>query len=631
MKTLNSASHSQERLAAWLDRFLAAGILVFLVLLPFHLVIKQLFLEPLGTYWKEGLLVLLVLVWGMRCVLARRLLLTGTLLDWAGLAYAGLIVLRLLLDRSGAVGWWGAYISIMYLPLFWLVPHALGAFPRGTKILLGALTVAGGLVALGGVVEFILNRPLFPSAEIILRQGFPDVFVYGTQLRRVYFVLDSPTTLANMLAILLPVALVLAFQARRLWETILYAVSAVLMFACTLFTFSRGIWAALAITLVIVAVFKFVTERNRKFLLGMAGLAGAGLLIALAVLLSQPVNEPDRTTLELIQSEYKAVPLVNPVSLVGETPLQGAPEHQEWRIYDPIDRVEDTREVIFTHPHPDQPAEVVYRLALPEAAALRFSIALSPKVWIPENGDGVTFQVFIKEPETDDPGSFVFHRYLNPKANPSDRRWRNYVLDLSAWAGKTVDLYLIAEAGPQRNDSYDWAGWANLDLGSLAQSYLVANRPAAQNPVAAHLASITNWAQDETNRDRLAAWNLSLAAWRENPFWGSGLGVTGAASFRSMPEHALATESQVLKALVELGVQGLLAWGFLWFTIGQLALIAYRNAASPERKLLLLGLMGSLLVVFIEGLVYQNLEVKQVNAYFWTFVGLLAYFAPQPE
>jgi hypothetical protein len=86
-----------------------------------------------------------------------------------------------------------------------------------------------------------------------------------------------------------------------------------------------------------------------------------------------------------------------------------------------------------------------------------------------------------------------------------------------------------------------------------------------------------------------------------------------------------------LKALVELGVPGLLAWGFLWFAVGQLAFIAYRKAASPERKLLLLGLMGSLLVVFIEGLVYQNLEVKQVNAYFWTFAGLLAYLAPQSK
>jgi hypothetical protein len=35
------------------------------------------------------------------------------------------------------------------------------------------------------------------------------------------------------------------------------------------------------------------------------------------------------------------------------------------------------------------------------------------------------------------------------------------------------------------------------------------------------------------------------------------------------------------------------------------------------------------LVVFIEGWVYQNLEVKQVNAYFWTIVGVLAALAVQ--
>ena len=628
---IDTAVHPQARLETWLDRIIAAGVLVFLLLLPFHLVIKQLLAEPLGTYWKEGLLALLVVVWGVRSLLARRLLLTGTLLDWAALAYAGLIVLRLGLDRSGVVGLWGAYISLLYLPLFWLVPHAMRAYPRALKILLVGLTVVGGLVALGGVFEFILNRALFPSAEIILRQGYPDVYIYGTQLRRVYFVLDSPTTLANMLAILLPLALVQAFQARRIWETVLYATASLLMFACILFTFSRGIWAALAITMLSLAIFKFIVERNRKFLLGMAGLAGAGLLIAIALLLSQPVSETDQYTLELIQSEYKAAPFVNPVSLVRETPLVGEPDHQEWRIYDPIDRVDDSREVIFTHPSPDQPAEVIYRLELPEAAALRFSITLSPEVWIPENGDGVTFQVFIKESETSDAGTFIFQRYLNPKTNPSDRRWRNYVLDLYSWSGKTVDLYLIAAAGPQHDDSYDWAGWADLDLGSLAQSYLAANRPAAQNPVARHLASFTNWAQDETNRDRLGAWNLGLAAWQENPFWGKGLGVTGAASFRSMPEKALATESQVLKALVELGFPGLLAWGFLWFAIAQIALTAYRGAAGSERKLLILGLMASLLIVFIEGLVYQNLEVKQVNAYFWCLAGVLAYLAPGQE
>jgi hypothetical protein len=41
----------------------------------------------------------------------------------------------------------------------------------------------------------------------------------------------------------------------------------------------------------------------------------------------------------------------------------------------------------------------------------------------------------------------------------------------------------------------------------------------------------------------------------------------------------------------------------------------------------LLGVLTSLLIVFIEGLVYQNLEVKQVNAYFWSLVGTLAFLA----
>ncbi len=627
----DSPSNPQARLALWLDRILAAGVLVFLLLLPFHLVIKQFLAEPIGTYWKEALLGLLVLVWGVRSLLARRLLLTGTLLDWAALAYAALIILRLVLDRSGAVGLWGAYMSIMYLPLLWLVPHALRFYPRGVKILAIGLAVVGGLLALGGVIEFLLNRALFPSGEITLRQGFPDVFVYGTKLRRVYFVLDSPTVLANVLALLLPFALVLALQARRLWETILYAAIAVLMFASILFTFSRGIWAALAITVLALAVFKFLAERNRKFLLGMAGLAGVALVIALAVLLSQPVSQSNQYSLELIQTEYRALQIVNSIALLDVPPLVGEPERQEWLLFDPIDNLEDWRKVIYTHPEPDQPAQVIYRLELPESAALRFSIALSPEVWTPEKGDGVNFQIFIKESETAQAGDFVFQRYLNPKINPSDRRWRNYVLDLSSWAGKTIDLYLIAEAGPDQNNAYDWAGWADLELGSLAQSYLEANRPAPQNPVATHLASFTNWAQDETNRDRLAAWNLGLAAWRENPLWGKGLGVTGAASFRSMPETALATESQVLKALVELGIPGLLLWGFLWVAIGSLVLRVYRSEDTPERKLFILGLMGSLLIIFIEGLVYQNLEVKQVNAYFWTIVGLVTVFVHQPR
>lgn len=625
MTRINQFVIEHEPITLWLDRINAAGVLVFLFLLPFHLFIKTLIPDPVGTYWKEGLLAILVLVWLVRSAIDRRLRFTGTWLDWAALAYAGLIVLRLLLDRSGLVGFWGAYISIMYLPLFWLVPAALRFYPHGLKILVTGLTVVGGILALGGVVEFILDRPLLPSAEILQRQGFADVYVYGTQLRRVYFVLDSPTILANLLAMLMPLALLQAFQSQKRWERISYAALILLMFVAIIFTFSRGIWAAMAATYVILVVFKFVTERNRKFLLGMAGVAAVAVAVMLIVLFSQPVTNTNQYTLELIQAEYRAAPLSGSVSLIEAEPEVGEPEHQDWQLYDPIDRMEDWREVVFTHPGPEKKAEVIYRVELPENAALRFSIALSPEVWDPEKGDGVNFELYLTESGSSQDGTIIFQRYLNPKLNPSDRRWRNYIVDISGWSGKTVDLYLKAGPGAEHNDAYDWAGWADLELGSLDPGYLEANQASDTNPVAQHLASITDWVRDESNRDRLAAWNLGLAAWQKNPLWGVGLGATGAAAFRTMPETAIATESQILKSLVELGIPGLLVWLFIWFVIGRLVIQTYRQETSSAGKLLILALAGSLLIVFIDGWVYQNLEVKQVNAYFWTFAGMVAF------
>jgi hypothetical protein len=86
----------------------------------------------------------------------------------------------------------------------------------------------------------------------------------------------------------------------------------------------------------------------------------------------------------------------------------------------------------------------------------------------------------------------------------------------------------------------------------------------------------------------------------------------------------LVTESQVLKGLVELGIPGFLLLAYLWFQIALTGYFAYLRAEDPQTQAMLLGVIISLLIVFIDGLVYQNLEVKQVNAYFWTIVGTLA-------
>jgi hypothetical protein len=215
-------------------------------------------------------------------------------------------------------------------------------------------------------------------------------------------------------------------------------------------------------------------------------------------------------------------------------------------------------------------------------------------------------------------------------------------VDLSPWAGRAVNIALITEAGPAGDWAFDWGGWAHPEVVSVEPGAL-GNRSSARqdDAIVRHARSILDWARDETNRDRLAAWSLSLAAWRVSPLWGQGLGTTGVAALRTQPESAFVTESQVLKSLVELGLPGLLTLAYLWFQIARTGSRAYRSAADhgggadhggagAGAQVLLWGILTSLMIVFVEGWVYQNLEGKQVNAYFWVLVGLLGFLARRP-
>jgi hypothetical protein len=107
MDSKSTNSSFLSRISVVLDAVLAAGLVLFLIGLPFHLVVKKLIPDPIGTYWKEMLLGGLVVLWAVRCLLAWRLWLSGTPLDAAVLVYLGLLVARFALDRSGAVGAWG--------------------------------------------------------------------------------------------------------------------------------------------------------------------------------------------------------------------------------------------------------------------------------------------------------------------------------------------------------------------------------------------------------------------------------------------------------------------------------------------------------------------------------------------
>lgn len=112
----------------------------------------------------------------------------------------------------------------------------------------------------------------------------------------------------------------------------------------------------------------------------------------------------------------------------------------------------------------DPPATVRFRLKVPaERPTLKFAIALDPKVWQPEKGDGVTFEILAAPVET------LMTQAIDPKNNPQDRKWHPQDIDLSRFRGDRV--LLSFHTLPEGNNAYDWAGWGDLRLEGQGEKF----------------------------------------------------------------------------------------------------------------------------------------------------------------
>lgn len=99
----------------------------------------------------------------------------------------------------------------------------------------------------------------------------------------------------------------------------------------------------------------------------------------------------------------------------------------------------------------NESSRLVYTLALPENAELHVSPALLEEAWtVP--GDGVLFRVLITANDVQDE---LLNLYLNPYANASERGWHDIALDLSDYAGETVELFLNTNASPPSRPQID--------------------------------------------------------------------------------------------------------------------------------------------------------------------------------
>ncbi len=77
---------------------------------------------------------------------------------------------------------------------------------------------------------------------------------------------------------------------------------------------------------------------------------------------------------------------------------------------------------------------------------LDFSIGMLPDSWN-QSGDGVEFLVKVI---TDREEQVVFSQTIDPKNNPTDRKWHPFSVDLTQFAGQTVQIQFETTGRPSR-------------------------------------------------------------------------------------------------------------------------------------------------------------------------------------
>lgn len=109
--------------------------------------------------------------------------------------------------------------------------------------------------------------------------------------------------------------------------------------------------------------------------------------------------------------------------------------------------------ILFQHPPSRMPFP---SFMVSEEHRLKFSLAIDPMAWQLGKGDGVQFDIYVSSKHTN---QRFFSIYIDPKNVFDDRKWHDYEVDLSAFAGQTVTITFATSCGPNNNCDYDWAGW----------------------------------------------------------------------------------------------------------------------------------------------------------------------------
>ena len=219
-----------------------------------HYTLRSVLTVPvLSSTWDE-LLMLVSLVWILRCRLDRRTPVSARAnpLDLPVLLFiaAGFLLMSLV-SPYPSIQLLGYRATAEYLVWFFLITRLLRDDADFMELYL-VLVAAAVLIALHGIYQDIVGVPMpanwVAQAETAVRT-------------RVYSVFGSPNIMGDFMVIFAPMAAALAYYCRDTRLKVLAWLCAMLMCVACLFTMSRGAWVAMA-----AAIFLFIVLVDGRLL-----------------------------------------------------------------------------------------------------------------------------------------------------------------------------------------------------------------------------------------------------------------------------------------------------------------------------------------------------------------------------
>ena len=141
------------------------------------------------------------------------------------------------------------------------------------------------------------------------------------------------------------------------------------------------------------------------------------------------------------------------IDLIKEFPTakQKRPSDESFTIVDATLNGETRKSIAFTGT-----TRIRWQITVPDNGLLRVSLGIKEEAWKEQGADGVTFYIHVSDGANADDA--LFKTTVNPAGVPADRRWQDIELDLSQYAGESVELNF---------NTYTSVGGGNNAIGDL--------------------------------------------------------------------------------------------------------------------------------------------------------------------